>query len=326
VTSPRFSFVVLSYNYGRYLRQCLESILVQRHISDFEVIVVDDASGDDSQSVACSYGAADSRVRLITHATNQGHIATVTTGLRVAQGAFVARIDADDRYRPTFARDVLRIFSDHPDVGLVYGDAALIDGDGIVTGVSEQPHDGKDFKGNEFAQLLQRNFICAPTVVARREVWLEALPIPFELAFHDWYFTLQAARRTDFFYTSQVLAEYRVHPANLHVRIMRDRTEEVSIFRLLRHIFGESEATQQLEQVKLRAKRQAYGRQYLTLAEKYFGLGMDGDARRCYWRAVLYQPHILWQPGVGRHLVGTLIGRSSYEASKALVKGLARHA
>src|SRR5207248_7397114 len=55
---------------------------------------------------------------------------------------------------------------------------------------------GKDFKGCELVELLEENFICAPTVIARRECFLDQLPVPSHLSFHDWYLTLKIAQRT----------------------------------------------------------------------------------------------------------------------------------
>src|SRR4051794_30127472 len=120
---PLVSFAVLNCNNGRFLRECVDSILSQEGGYDFEVIIVDDASTDDSAAIARSY--QDWRVRFIAHERNLGHIATVNDALANTSGAYVARIDSDDRYRPHFLNDVLDIFHRFPEIGLVYGDAAI---------------------------------------------------------------------------------------------------------------------------------------------------------------------------------------------------------
>jgi glycosyltransferase involved in cell wall biosynthesis len=318
-STPRLTFVVLSYNYARYLGACIESILAQQGVSDFEVIVVDDASTDGSQAIAGRYAELDARVRPILHERNLGHAATVTDGLRAARGELIARIDCDDRYRRYFAQEALAIFDREPDVGLVHGDAALIDDSGAITRPRcDRMHGGVDFKGNELDALLQHNFICAPTVMARRDVWLDALPIPPGLAFHDWYFTLMAARRWDFYFTSRVVADYRVHAANFHKQIVRDRSEEPSIFRLLDTIFSQSEVNADLERRKQRVKRRAYAAHYLLLGDKYFGLNMLTDARRCYTRAILWQPRHAFRADVLRHLGATCASPAAYARLKSL--------
>src|SRR5205807_9878095 len=97
-----------------------------------------------------------------------------------------------------------------------------------------------------------------------------------------------------------------------------DRTEEPSIFRLMDAIFAEPEATADLEFAKQQIRRRAYAAQYLTLADKYFGFGMDADARRCYVRAVVYRPSYILRPDVARHLGVTLTTRRPYQLLKSL--------
>jgi glycosyltransferase involved in cell wall biosynthesis len=316
---PRVSFVVPCYNYGRFLRECLDSIFSQEGERNFEVIAVDDASTDDTAEVLASFG--DPRLRVVRHAANRGHVATVNHGLAMARGEYVARIDPDDRYRPNFLLATVPKFLDFPEVGLVYGDAALIDERGRVT-VERCAGAGRrnDFRGNELLGILEDNHICAPTAIARREMWWRALPIPAGLAFNDWYFNVMMARASDFYYVHQVIADYRVHTANHHTRITRDRSEEPSILGLLQRVFSEIEPSAALEAAKRAARGRIYGKQYLTLADKYFGNGMNGDARRCYWRAVRNRPSYLLRADLQRRLIGTLIGRHRYEIGKSLIK------
>lgn len=317
--TPTVSFVVPSYNYGHYLGDCLESILNQEKHSDFEIILIDDGSTDNTQEVLKHF--TDPRLRVITHPVNRGHAVTVNEGLSQAKGQFIARIDPDDRYRPYFLCETLEKFSAYPDVGLVYGDAALINERGEITEErSDRLHGGRDFKGNEFLKLLEMNFICSPTVIARREAWLKTLPVPPHLAFHDWYFTLMMAREYDFYYIHRVLADYRVHSLNHHSKVIQEKTEESSVFWLLDQLFAEPEKTVEKERRKRNVQRQVYGAQYLTLADKYFGFGMNADARRCYLKAFLLRPHYLLNLALLRRFAATLIGRKIYEVTKSCFK------
>jgi len=315
------SFIVPCYNYSRYLGECLTSIFGQEGRFDFEVIAIDDGSTDDTQNVLRSF--RDSRLRVITHPRNKGHAFTINEGLSLARGLFIARIDPDDRYRPYFLQAALGKFQSFPEVGLVYGDAAMINERGEITAAHcDRIHGGRDFKGNELVRLLEKNFICAPTVIARRERWQKALPVPDHLAFNDWYFTLRMAQGCDFYYVSQVLADYRVHPLNHHSKVVQDKTEEASLFWLLDQVFSERERTEELEREKRRAKGRIYGAQYLTLADKYFGFQMDSDARRCYLQALRYRPRFLLQAGLLRRLLGTFLGRKRYESIRAAAKAM----
>ena len=114
------SVVIPCFNYGRYLELAVQSALRQVNAS-VEVIIVDDASVDDSLDIARRLSEADSRVRVLANATNRGPVETFNRGLARANGEFLVRLDADDLLTPgSFARaiDLARAF---PTVGLVYG-------------------------------------------------------------------------------------------------------------------------------------------------------------------------------------------------------------
>jgi glycosyltransferase involved in cell wall biosynthesis len=93
-SSPTLSVTVLNYNYGRYLPQCLDSILRQTFV-DFELILVNDCSTDNSLEVIEPY-LANPRVRLVNHTKNQGYIASLLEGSRLSQGKYITVISADD--------------------------------------------------------------------------------------------------------------------------------------------------------------------------------------------------------------------------------------
>jgi glycosyltransferase involved in cell wall biosynthesis len=312
------SFVIPCYNYGRYLGDCLRSIFAQQGGYEFDIIAIDDASTDDTPAVLSSF--ADPRLRVVTHEVNMGHVATVNEGLAAARGRYVARIDADDRYRPNFLATLLPKFELSPRIGMVYGDACVIDGEGrINVDRCDRVHGGRDFVGNELTAILENNFICAPTAIARREAWQANLPIWEGLAFNDWYFNVQFARAYDFCYVNEVVADYRVHARNHHARIVLDRTEEASIVRVLDHVFGQQDQDADLESRKQRSRGRIYAAQYLTLAEKYFGAGMYADARRCYWQTWRYQPGRILRFGPLRRLLATYLGQKHYEFCKRLM-------
>lgn len=316
---PRISFLVLSYNYARFIGECIRSILDQRGHHSFEIIIVDDASSDHSDEVIRSF--ADERIRYFRHAHNQGHAATVTDGLHAARGEYIARIDSDDRYDPDYLNQVVPILDAHPEVGLVYGDVRIISEAGEVwQNTADREHGRRDYKGNELVALLEKNFIAAPTVIARRQAWLGALPIPDGLAFHDWYFTVMIAREHELYFKASVLADYRVHKSNYHDVIIRNRSEEPSILRLLDLVFALREADPRVQRMKQAARNRIYAAHYRTFAMKYFAVDYNEDARRCYLKAASLRPALLLDPVFTRQLAATIIGRPVYERAKRILK------
>src|SRR5207248_2306694 len=109
-----------------------------------------------------------------------------------------------------------------------------------------------------------------------------------------------------------IVADCRVHPANLHVRNVIDYTEEAAIETLLAKIFAETESDSDLESRKQRARRKIYASQYIRLADKYFGHWMTPDARRCYLKAITWDPQNLLSFTVLRRLAATGLSEQNY--------------
>jgi len=95
--TPRFSVVIPSYNQAPFVGDAIQSVLEQTY-PDFEIIVVDDASPDNSNEII--QGFTDPRVRLIRHEKNRGLPAARNTGMRAARGEYIALLDADDYFHP----------------------------------------------------------------------------------------------------------------------------------------------------------------------------------------------------------------------------------
>ncbi len=126
-TRPLVSIFVSSYNYARFLPQCLTSVLTQDY-DNIDVYVIDDASADNSAEVAGVFAAADPRFRIIRRPVNRGHMEAFNEGLAAARGEYFIKLDADDLLTPgSLARSVA--FAEHnPNVGFVYGEPIAFSG------------------------------------------------------------------------------------------------------------------------------------------------------------------------------------------------------
>lgn len=150
--SPRLSVTVLNYNYARYLPACLDSILGQT-MTDYEVIVVNDASTDDSRTVVEGY-LHDPRFRLVDHPVNMGYVESLREGSALSRGRYMTVISADDCVvDPDAFGATCGILDARDDVALVYsawrevGEAGetlserhSADGDFIRSGVDHFRH------------------------------------------------------------------------------------------------------------------------------------------------------------------------------------------
>lgn len=121
----RVTVVVPCYNYGQFLEACVQSALDQEGV-DVDVLVLNDASTDDSAQVAGRLAARDGRVTLIDHAHNNGHVPTFNEGLSKATGKYIVLISADDMLTPGALARATAVMEARPAVGLVYGHPRVI--------------------------------------------------------------------------------------------------------------------------------------------------------------------------------------------------------
>jgi glycosyltransferase involved in cell wall biosynthesis len=116
------SVVIPCYKYGHFLEEAVASALDDQEGVDVRVLIIDDASPDDSAEMAEKIAARDSRVEVRVHAANKGNIATFNEGLlEWADGDYCALLSADDRLTPGALRRARDLLDAHPDVGFVYG-------------------------------------------------------------------------------------------------------------------------------------------------------------------------------------------------------------
>ncbi|WP_203135833.1 glycosyltransferase family 2 protein [Microbacterium sp. JZ31] len=112
--------VIPCFNYARYVEQAVHSALNQGGVT-VEVIVVDDASTDDSLAVLRRLAEEDPRVHVLANETNRGPVATFNRGLAAATGEYLVRLDADDLLTPGALLRAAAVLQHLPEVGLVYG-------------------------------------------------------------------------------------------------------------------------------------------------------------------------------------------------------------
>src|ERR1700757_580521 len=121
--------IVPCYGYGHYLETCVESVLTQP-ITDLRVLILDDASPDDTAEVSTELVRKDSRVTFTRHIKNKGHIATYNEGIEWASSDYMLLLSADDYLMPGALRRASDLMDAHPEVGFTFGRA--IDLKGVV--------------------------------------------------------------------------------------------------------------------------------------------------------------------------------------------------
>lgn len=232
ISNPKLSVVMPAYNAGAYLRDAVNSILDQS-FRNFEFIIVNDGSSDTTASILQEYEKLDSRIKVV-HQENQGMIAALNRGCRLARGQYIARMDADDFSLPQRFERQLEYIESHPQIGIVGTWIYNIDQNGSVKRSWCPPTNPKVLEWTHFFGVC----VSHSTVLMRREI-LENLDFYRPDAVHaeDVDLWLRASSITEFGNVPEILSKYRVWSASTHqVGLQMRRERHIQL--LASHIEG----------------------------------------------------------------------------------------
>lgn len=136
---PKITVYITNYNYGKYIKQAIESVLEQT-LQDFELIIIDDGSTDDSKAIIEQYKDLP-QVKII-YQQNRGLNITNNIALRASKGKYIMRLDADDYLEPSALLVMSNLLEQDPELGLVFPDYYMVDANGKILEV----HQRHDFK------------------------------------------------------------------------------------------------------------------------------------------------------------------------------------
>lgn len=204
--NPTVSVVIPTYNRAQLIARSIKSVLSQTY-QDFEIIIVDDGSTDNTEEVVSSFN--DERIRYIRHEKNKGEAAARNTGIKAAKAEFIASQDSDDEWLPEKLAKQVNILKDaSPKVGVVY------------TGFWKIENNKKTYipfswvnqkEGDIHKELLKGNFIGSPVTLVRKECF-EKVGMFDENLFNvvDWEMWLRVSKYYHFKYIDEpsVVAHY----------------------------------------------------------------------------------------------------------------------
>jgi hypothetical protein len=169
----KIDIVVPCYNYGRFLTACVGSVLEQS-VRDVRVLIIDDASADDSLAVATKLAREDSRVSVIAHPQNKGHISTYNEGIEWASADYFLLLSADDLLVPGALARAVGVMDENRDIVLTHGDCiAWHDDHPLPIVPSKQGHAwARQDLLNEICAAAA-NFVQTPTAIGRTQVQKE---------------------------------------------------------------------------------------------------------------------------------------------------------
>jgi glycosyltransferase involved in cell wall biosynthesis len=307
------TIIVNVHNGERYVGECLDGILAFQGPWTFKALVVDDASTDGTAKILERYD--DPRIEVIRLAKNVGAAAAINDAFGIVHSEFVARIDYDDRYHPNFLADSVAALQRHPDAAFVCAAVRMMDSEGVPN-VTVGPADYGEEPGchDRFASMLERHFVAAPTILGRTSHWRRAIPIPTGMNFCDWYMNLTMAETAPVVVIEKIVADYRVHPLNMHAtNVLDGMGERVTLQVLDRFLYNSP------RRAELTPRTSAImALHYADWGNKYFGARMDADASRCYRAALRFDLAQCWKGRFMHRYIGLLVGRTIYDRVKHL--------
>lgn len=215
MTAPRLSVIMAAYEAERYIRQAIDSVLSQT-LRDFELIVIDDGSTDQTGPILKEYERVDPRVRVVSR-PNTGLTLALNEGIELARSELIGRMDADDICLPDRFEMQIEFLNANPRCVMVGGQAVKIDPDGIVM---YKPSVPLDHESIERALLRGGHAIWHPSTIIRRSALRQVGGYEVSLAAaQDTDLWLRLAEVGRLANLPDVILQYRVHLDNVtHAR------------------------------------------------------------------------------------------------------------
>jgi len=287
--NPAVSVIIPTYNRADFLCSAIQSVLDQT-FRDFELIVVDDGSRDNTREAV--EGFTDPRIRYV-YQENKGISGARNTGIRNANATYIAFLDSDDLWLPQLLEVEIPILNTNQDVGLVYARAQSMDWSGEmlkgrIVGAPQRYPDGT------LKSLLYGDFVCTITVVARRESLERAGWFDETLTTSvDWDMWLRMSLVCRFQFVDEVLACIRSHSG----RITNARSGRLAWWcrdrvRVLDKVYAQTRLPPEAESIK----RIAYRNVYMHAGLHWLGVRAWQESWRYFWKAIRVSPNPLVIP------------------------------
>ncbi|MBA7515277.1 Undecaprenyl-phosphate 4-deoxy-4-formamido-L-arabinose transferase [subsurface metagenome] len=165
---PKVSVIIPTYNRAHLIGRAVQSVLNQTY-QDFEIIVVDDGSMDDTEEVINEFQEQDKRIRYIRYEKNKGAAAARNTGIKASRGEYIAFQDSDDEWFPEKLNESMRIITGHKDIDFIFSYGKIIKNKKIIGDVGKAHWVNNTSKKEVVIKLFMGNFIPTQGVLVKKE-------------------------------------------------------------------------------------------------------------------------------------------------------------
>jgi glycosyltransferase involved in cell wall biosynthesis len=297
---PNVSVIIPTHNRAELLRSAITSVLNQTY-QDFEIIVVDDASKDNTHEVVANFG--DRRIRYIHHETGKGDAGARNTGIIHSTGGYIGFLDDDDQWLPKKLGLQVAMLENSPQhVGCVYTGQFDVDGtDGRILSIY-YPNQRGDLSKHLFADAC----IVTSTVLLKREVFEKVGLFDESIPYcNDYDMWIRIAKEFHFDYIREPLTKYLVHTNKLSGNFDLSIKGREIILEKYRSDFN--------------LNRKAYGYAYRVLGELYCYNGNVKKGKEAFLQSIKIYP---LEVRSYCHYCLSLLGANNFKFTRGLARQL----
>ncbi|MCR8915829.1 glycosyltransferase [Marinobacter panjinensis] len=283
-SNPLVTVITPTYNRADFLPEAIDGVLAQT-FGDFELIVVDDGSTDNSSEILADYEAKDSRVRIFRQ-ENQGQSVARNRALAEARGEYICFLDSDNYWPPEKLQQQVALFDEHPEVDVIYGDTITID----ENGVELTRHNMTRYSGHIAKWMLRDNCVSMNTAMARRKCFDDMGGMSGQRRVADDYdLWLKFSAQFQFLYVPEFWAYYRV----MDDQISSDKTARFASNEAIIHDFRRSYP----DAVSEEEFNAGFAVFYVRKARYLAAVGRKKEAFRELYKALRHRPFgkVVWR-------------------------------
>lgn len=204
---PKVSVYMPAYNREKYIAEAIDSILNQT-FTDFELIIINDGSTDNTAKIISDYAARDKRIKFINNKQNRGIVAASNIGLDVAIGEYIAKMDSDDISLPDRLAKQVAFLDSHPDIGMVGCGLQAFDKDNFII-----THSARVGLIDALTEIPTTIFMARRSVIEQNKLRFN----PEFIAGEDYDFYVQFLKHANIANLPDILYKYRWHGSNISI-------------------------------------------------------------------------------------------------------------
>ena len=216
-STPKVSVLLVTYNHEKYIREAMDSLLMQETNFDFEIVAADDHSLDATRAIIDGYRTENHSIRVLPSEPNLGITRNYQRGFKACRGEYVAVLEGDDYWTsPTKLKTMVEFLETHRECAFCFHRFLRRVEDSTQSSVHPPFEITTEFALLTAAQLAKGNFVGNfSACVYRREVIERLDPSLFEMKVYDWMFNIAVAQEGMIGYVPVIMSVYRAHPSGV---------------------------------------------------------------------------------------------------------------